>query len=157
MNLWSRTRNGILMEWMEAHPNKRPDITPVHSWSLLFIVHLCWRESATGVPFSINYWRSKRHWEEACKKMLLSFYFIWGYFSMKVYLVTQLSNSTYCILKASVKLHKRLSLLFYSRSRKCSEMFILHLGLCLHLPAHSDLKRNNTCARVYSFNSIWTI
>lgn len=59
-NLWSRTRNGILKEWMETHPNKSPGITPGHSQSLLLIVFALWKRVST------NYWRSKSHREEAC-------------------------------------------------------------------------------------------
>lgn len=45
-------------EW--EHTHKRPDITPVRSYSVLLIVCLCWRGSAAGVSFFSNYWRSQR-------------------------------------------------------------------------------------------------
>lgn len=55
-------------EWKRTQI-RDPTITPVHSEPLLFIVHLCWGGSAAGVPFSINYWGSKRHGEEPCREM----------------------------------------------------------------------------------------
>lgn len=61
-------------EWKHTH--KRPDISPVRSYSLRLIVYLCWGGSAAGVSFFSNYWRSERLGREACREV--SFGSFWG-------------------------------------------------------------------------------
>lgn len=58
-------------EWKHTH--KRPDITPVRSYSLLLIVCLCWRGSAAGVSFFSNYWRSQRLRQDVEKSLSRAF------------------------------------------------------------------------------------